>query len=278
MRAAPCAPAGRGRGGGGVAVSSCALRPTLPSPRVVALVPTMLATLRDTTVLVSLCLVSLLPGARGHGAMVHPRSRNSVDAFDVLAKKTPLPITFAACVNVSGGSCTNGQSAFWYSQGCFIGCPECDHVSGRRQTDICKLGFVGKLPSEAIAVNRAFANGTAVPRDSIYDIYRHNPWRAPGHAPVADPYAHCPLDCPNRRGSTTGPHRAHTFHLVCRCGLAGGTPWYEPSPEEGRYYNTSFAYHGMKGTELKPLPRDVYQPEMWKIGSTAEVSWNVWAK
>jgi hypothetical protein len=29
---------------------------------------------------------------------------------------------------------------------------------------------------------------------------------------------------------------------------------------------------------LKPLPRDVYQPEKWKIGGTAEVSWNVWAK
>jgi hypothetical protein len=81
-----------------------------------------------------------------------------------------------------------------------------------------------------------------------YDIYRHNPWRAPGHAPVADP-----------------------------CGLAGGTPWAAPSPEEGRYYNTSFAHHGMKGTALKSLPRDVYQPEKWTIGGTAEVSWNVWA-
>eukprot|EP01047_Picozoa_sp_COSAG01_P033381 COSAG01_NODE_2453_length_7674_cov_13.713003_4_plen_185_part_00 len=181
--------------------------------------------------------------------MVHPRSRNSIDAFDQLAKKTPLPITFAAsnrCVNGSGGKCTNGQSAFWYSQGCFIGCPECDHVSGRRQTDVCKRGFVGRLPSEAIAVNRAFPNGTAIPRDSIYDIYRHNPWRAPGHAPVADP-----------------------------CGLAGGTPWYKPAPEEGRFYNTSFTYHGMRGTDLKPLPRDVYTPVTWKIGSTASVSWNV---
>eukprot|EP01048_Picozoa_sp_COSAG05_P000424 COSAG05_NODE_11_length_38500_cov_831.349861_33_plen_196_part_00 len=129
-----------------------------------------------------LMLLSTAERAASHGAMVHPRSRNSVDAFDALAKKKPLPITFAKCVNTSGGDCTNGQSAFWYSQGCFIGCPECDHTSGRRQTDLCKLGFVGQLPSEAIAVNRAFANGTAVPRNSIYDIYRHNPWRAPGHA------------------------------------------------------------------------------------------------
>jgi hypothetical protein len=112
-----------------------------------------------------LLLLCAAERAASHGAMVHPRSRNSVDAFDALAKKSP--ITFAQCVNVSGGSCTNGQSAFWYSQGCFIGCPECDHMSGRRQTDLCKLGFVGQLPSEAIAVNRAFANGTTVPRDSM---------------------------------------------------------------------------------------------------------------
>ena len=28
-----------------------------------------------------------------------------------------------------------------YSQGCFIGCKTCDHVSGRRQTDLCGAGF-----------------------------------------------------------------------------------------------------------------------------------------
>ena len=43
---------------------------------------------------------------------------------------------------------------YWYSQGCFIGCDECDHKSGRRQIDLCKKGFVGKLPDYAIAVNR----------------------------------------------------------------------------------------------------------------------------
>ena len=190
------------------------------------------------TRMAALLLLCAAKRVSSHGAMVHPRSRNSVDAFDALAKKKPLPITFAKCVNTSGGDCTNGQSAFWYSQGCFIGCPECDHTSGRRQTDLCKLGFVGQLPSEAIAVNRAFANGTAVPRNSIYDIYRHNPWRAPGYAPVAD-----------------------------SCGLAGGTPWSAPAPEEGMYYNTSYAHHGMKGTDLSPMDTGV----VWKAGGEAEV-------
>ena len=35
--------------------------------------------------------------------------------------------------------------------------------------------------------------------------------------------------------------------------------------------NTPFTHHGMKGTDLPPLPTVV----QWKIGSTAEVSWNI---
>eukprot|EP00729_Bicosta_minor_P031764 gene31764-25129_t len=42
---------------------------------------------------------------------------------------------------VHGDACHNGQASFWYSQGCFIGCKTCDHVSGRRQTDLCGAGF-----------------------------------------------------------------------------------------------------------------------------------------
>ena len=190
----------------------------------------------------TMLIASLAGSTAGHGAIVHPRSRNSIDAFVVpLANQKGWGFK-GSCANISGGTCRNGQSAFWYSQGCFIGCPECDHVSGRRQTDLCKGGFVGQLPSHAIAVNGFHPNGTAVKRDSVYDIYRHNPWRAPGFAPVAD-----------------------------ACGLAGGTPWGGASPEEGEYMNTSAAHHGMKGTELPPLPTGI----KWTIGGTAEVSWNI---
>jgi hypothetical protein len=63
----------------------------------------------------------------------------------------------------------------------FIGCPTCDHMSGRRQTDLCGLGKVATNNDPMHrTVNR---NATA---GSEQDIYRHNPWRAPGNAPVAD--------------------------------------------------------------------------------------------
>ena len=48
-------------------------------------------------------------------------------------------------------------------------------------------------------------------------------------------------------------------------------PWGEDTTEEGVYRNTSFAHHGMKGTDLPELPTGVE----WKIGGEAEVSWNI---
>lgn len=85
-------------------------------------------------------------------------------------------------------------------------------------------------------VNR---NATA---GSDLDIYKHNPWRAPGYAPVVDP-----------------------------CGLAGGTPWGADVSEAGDYTNTSYAHHGMLGTSLPKMPTGVE----WKIGGEAEVTWQI---
>jgi len=105
------------------------------------------------------------------------------------------------CVNVThpGEPCHNGQASFWYSQGCFIGCPECDHASGRRQTDLCGLGQKATLPDYARSVNLNATIG------SNLDIYKHNPWRYPGNAPVADA---CGLagGAPTGQNGTSLPH------------------------------------------------------------------------
>ena len=159
-----------------------------------------------------LCLSVSLSSVHGHGSLVSPRSRNSVDFL--------VDVNTQPCANVTGDACNNGQASFWYSQGCFIGCPFCDHLSGRRQVDLCGLGMNATVndPLQR-SINR---NATA---GSPKDIYRHNPWRAPGSAPVGDV-----------------------------CGFAGGTPWGANVSEEGVYTETSFAHHGMRGGELPPLP------------------------
>jgi hypothetical protein len=60
------------------------------------------------TLFVALCVVTL---ASGHGMMVNPRPRNSIDHVVNVNDKGN------ACSNVTGDKCTNGQAALWYSQG-----------------------------------------------------------------------------------------------------------------------------------------------------------------
>ena len=103
------------------------------------------------------------------------------------------------------------------------------------------LSIIGKKATvndpKLRTVNR---NATA---GSIYDIYKHNPWRAPGSAPVVDP-----------------------------CGLAGGTPWGKWAPEWGNYVNTTFASHGDYGSKVLPeFPTNT----TWTIGGHAEVIWQI---
>jgi hypothetical protein len=180
--------------------------------------------------LLSPLLLSLPSTTSAHGSLVTPRSRNSIDYL--------ANVNTQSCSNITGDvPCHNGQASFWYSQGCFIGCPTCDHLSGRRQTDLCKLGFKATVnePSQRSVSRNTTAGGPN-------DIYRHNPWRAPGFAPTAD-----------------------------ACGLAGGTPWGADAPEAGFYTNTTYAHHGMRGTSLPPMPTGA----TWRVGGEATVSWNV---
>jgi len=77
------------------------------------------------------------------------------------------------------------------------------------------------------------------------DIYRHNPWRAPGSAPVLD-----------------------------ACGLAGGTPWRANVSEWGDFVDNRYAAHGDAGSKvLAPLPTGV----VWKAGGEAEAVWQIGA-
>ena len=182
--------------------------------------------------------LSLLPAlATGHGSVITPRSRNSVDYLVGINTPKDWGADWE-CTNISsnGQGCHNGQAAFYYSQGCFIGCKACDHLSGRRQIDLCGSGKPRTIDPKYRTLNR-----NATP-DSDLDIYRHNPWAAPGTAPVAD-----------------------------ACGLAGGTPWPQEVSEAGDYTTTAYAHHGMNGTALPPLQTGV----KWKVGGVAEVTWQI---
>ena len=85
---------------------------------------------------VFISLAALVAVADGHGAMVLPRSRNSVDVsltFRITARRPnhahysfgPVPSQQylvrhnegGKCSNLTGDACNNGQAAMWYSQG-----------------------------------------------------------------------------------------------------------------------------------------------------------------
>jgi len=184
--------------------------------------------------------------ANGHGSLVNPLSRNAIERslpWDVRAPRSPC-----ICANNTAGSrdkkhptgCDVAQACYWYQQGCSIGCPTCDSVSGRVQIDICGLGK--NATNNDVSTRTVNRNATA---GSIYDIYKHNPWRAPGTAGVLD-----------------------------ACGLAGGTPWGADVSEWGQYVNTTFAHHGDYGTKVLPeFPTNT----TWKIGGTAEAIWQITA-
>ena len=73
------------------------------------------------------------------------------------------------------------------------------------------------------------------------DIYKHNPWRAPGFAPVFD-----------------------------SCGMAGGGP--KEMPGEAKYTPTQFAKQGDLGSKMLPqAPTGV----KWTIGGNATVKWSI---
>jgi hypothetical protein len=195
--------------------------------------------LASGTAMMRAAALALLPAvAFSHGGLITPRSRNSWD-YTVNVNAPSNYQSNKDCTNISGadpGDCRNGQAGFYYSQGCSIGCAECDHVSGRVQTDICGSGMKATLPEYARSLN---LNSTA---GSPNDIYKHNPWRAPGSAPVGDV-----------------------------CGLAGGTPWLPDVGNAGDYTTTKFAHHGTNGSLLPKMDNGV----VWHLGQTAEVSWQV---
>ena len=72
------------------------------------------------------------------------------------------------------------------------------------------------------------------------DLYRYNPWRAPGSAPVLD-----------------------------SCGMAGGGPMNVGG--EAKYTTTKYAKTGDLGSSLPPAPTGV----VWKAGSVVEASWSI---
>ena len=143
-----------------------------------------------------------------------------------------------------GCNCVNGtqpcevaQTCVYFSQGCSIGCPSCDgEESNPNYKDRCGLG---KRPTNNDPRHRTVNRAARAMSDK--DVYMHNPWRAPGNAPVYD-----------------------------ACGMAGGSPRWIPTGLS--FVDTKFASQGSFGSRtLPPRPTGI----TWSAGGEAEVKWTV---
>eukprot|EP00040_Diaphanoeca_grandis_P015763 m.80821 g.80821 ORF g.80821 m.80821 type:complete len:364 (-) comp25352_c0_seq1:337-1428(-) len=198
----------------------------------------------------------------GHMSLVTPPSRNAVDRalppwhggkwypYEANCSnpgpKTPANPSGCTPPGTDGWGCNcwNGtdicdvaQSCFWFSQGCTIGCKTCDGGPSNPNTaDRCHSGMNATVNDP---MHRTF-NRAAV-AGSAEDIYKHNPWRAPGSAPVYD-----------------------------ACGMAGGGP--KQQPGEAKYTETSFAKQGDLGSVVLPTaPTGI----VWKLGSNVSAKWSI---
>jgi len=226
---------------------------------------------------------ALLPLVSGHGAITFPPPRNAIDSDELpWGGKVPTPVPFEpwcpmpsedATVSDPGRNLTgaNGQACFWFSNGCAIGCGECDgntrgpipsfqcvagsnpkncavvpkpgaHIEFGPKAPICPGN--GSLPATICdPAQRTVNTGAKCGADD--DYYFYSPWRRPGSAPVID-----------------------------SCGTAGGRI---PSQGNGgfgaQYQNTTHAKVGDLGSKLPHTPSGT----TWETGSTVEVSWTLQA-
>lgn len=234
----------------------------------------------------------LLEGANAHSAMTIPRPRETIDSKEKpWGGPVPHPLPFEPWCpypshaaaghdnrNLSG---SQGQACFWFSNGCAIGCDECDGstrgpipsfecVEGQ-SPDSCDMvptkkphpiQFGPKAPicgpqapeprAPGSSMNATICDpklrtvNTAAECGSPDDYFYYSPWRAPGYAPVID-----------------------------SCGTAGGR---KPGQGVGGfgagYVNTTHVKVGDLGSKtLPPRPTGVE----WAVGKEYEVAWTIQA-
>lgn len=229
-------------------------------------------------------LVLVSAAVFGHGAITYPPPRNAIDSNEMpWGGKVPTPVPFEpwcpmpsadASSSDPGRNLTgaNGQSCFWFSNGCAIGCDACDgNTRGPIPAFDCKAGgnkancdlvpspdndhmkFGPKAPicnaSQSMKATmcdpaqRTVNTGAVC--GSAEDYFYYSPWRAPGFAPVLDP-----------------------------CGTAGGrVPGQGNGGFGAQFQNTTHAKVGDLGSSLPHTPSGV----TWKQGVQYEVAWTLQA-
>ena len=151
----------------------------------------------QTFALAALAALAAPAAVAAHSSLLIPPARNAVDKdLPPWSKGSFGQGQFGDdawgcnCINATTEGpvpCEVGQSCFWFSNGCSIGCETCDggNASGTNPNvrDRCNSGAKATLNPDLRTYNKHTVPG------SPQDIYKHNPWRSPGtaRAPPASP-------------------------------------------------------------------------------------------
>lgn len=101
-----------------------------------------------------------------------------------------------------------GKAAFWFSQGCGIGCNTCNG-NGSRIPNADHCPELPKPKPELLLDPQYRTTNQYTTPGSREDFWRFNPWRAPGNAPVYDP-------CGMAGGSTIARFNAGEYNTTVR--------------------------------------------------------------
>jgi hypothetical protein len=171
--------------------------------------------------------------AAGHGAMTYPtpRTNHTMEYAGWCKLEMGIPGTHIHAPSLGGDEPVDATCS-WYSEGCIIGAKECNPECGVVAAAFKKCYKTTMEPTLNDPSLRTYQNFAGK-----FDVgMKHNPWRAPGYAPVMDP-----------------------------CGIISGNqnhaPYYHPDIKDGT-----------KGSELPELAAP--KPK-WPRGSEQDVAWNI---
>eukprot|EP00041_Stephanoeca_diplocostata_P005157 m.57506 g.57506 ORF g.57506 m.57506 type:complete len:433 (+) comp15607_c0_seq1:87-1385(+) len=257
-----------------------------------------------------LTVATLAADVVGHGAMTFPKPRNAIDGqldpwsewsypCDKNHQGSNCTMTFCENGKNCQGSCpisahngvidalnaSNGQSCYWFSNGCMIGCAECDgtnnHFGHGAQQFLYKGMSLADLKKNNITIS--------------------NPWNPPPGDMVMDPKSikalNISANCasPTHKATICDP-RLRTMNTQVECGspldIYYYSPWRAPGsapvidscgiaggrlPGQGiggagaQFENSSVAKLGDAGSKLPAGPSQA----TWQAGHAYEVGWTL---
>jgi len=270
------------------------------------------------TIMNKLLLLLLPVGALGHGAVSFPRPRQAFDGdlppwstwswngsniyFDESGTNSAGACPIPAKDGTKGSIKANGQACFWFSNGCTIGCDQCDgssnlcgHGDGKGHGDGHRFLYKGMTFQEAMDKGVAIPPWVPNPGDMVLDPKGPQPQLKR----ECDPLQTAKASGPKAKGNATiCDPRLRTYNTQAECGSAADyyfySPWRAPGsapvidacgsaggrhPGQGiggagaSFQNSSLFKLGDMGSKIPPGPSQA----TWKAGSNVEVGWTVMA-